>query len=275
MLKQRVITASALGLPALALIAWGPAWAVLILVAATLGLAAWEWGVLAGIRRPGWLIPWTGLAVAGLALPSLVGGLALELAGVVLGVALWTVAALALPFYRADTAPEWLWRPWLRASGLLMVIAAGVSILALHRIEPLLVVYLIVMIGLADTGAYFAGRRFGRTALAPEISPGKTREGLIGGMVLVFVFAVIVAVAADLDPMDALPFVLLSMVTGLVSVIGDLFESILKRRAGAKDSGSLLPGHGGILDRVDSHLAAAPVLAGGLYWLQLWPVPVP
>lgn len=273
MLKQRVITASALGLPALALIAWGPAWAVLILVAATLGLAAWEWGVLAGLRGAAMLVPWTVLAVAGIALPTLAGSEHLELTGVILGVALWAAAAFALPFYHADTASEAVWRPLLRASGLLMVVAAGVSILVLHRIEPLLVVYLIVLIGLADTGAYFAGRRFGRTALAPEISPGKTREGLMGGMGLVFVFAVIVAGAADLDPMDALPFVLLSMVTGLISVVGDLFESILKRRAGAKDSGSLLPGHGGILDRVDSHLAAAPVLAGGLYWLQLWPVP--
>lgn len=273
MLKQRVITASALGLPALALIAWGPAWAVLILVAATLGLAAWEWATLAQLPGTGTRVAWTAAVVAGIALAAPLGGAGAELALVALGVVVWGAAALSLPFYHPDTARDAVWRPLLQIAGLLMIIPAGAAILALHRIEPLLVVYLIVMIGLADTGAYFAGRRFGRTTLAPEISPGKTREGLMGGMAMVFVFAVLVAVATDLDPMDALPFVLLSLVVGLISVVGDLFESILKRRTGAKDSGSLLPGHGGILDRVDSHLAAAPVLAGGLYWLQLWPTP--
>jgi phosphatidate cytidylyltransferase len=132
-------------------------------------------------------------------------------------------------------------------------------------------VYLIVLVALADTGAYFVGRYLGRRALAPNISPGKTREGLLGGVATVLLYATLVAGVWGLAALDGVAFVLLSIVVALVSVTGDLFESILKRRAGAKDSGSLLPGHGGILDRFDSLVAAAPVFLAGLLWLALIP----
>ena len=123
----------------------------------------------------------------------------------------------------------------------------------------------------ADSGAYFAGRRFGGRwfggrKLAPRISPNKTLEGLLGGVLLAAIVAAAGALLLDV-PASRLPEVLgVVLLTVLFSVAGDLFESLLKRHAGVKDSGTLIPGHGGILDRVDSLLAALPVFAVGKAW---------
>ena len=121
---------------------------------------------------------------------------------------------------------------------------------------------LLVVVWSADTFAYLAGRRFGKRKLAPSISPGKTIEGLAGGLVGAGLVALLAAIyALDLSPAQTLIWLLASLVAALFSVVGDLFESRLKRRAGVKDSGGLLPGHGGVLDRIDGLLAAAPVFA--------------
>ncbi|WP_038050970.1 phosphatidate cytidylyltransferase [Thioalkalivibrio sp. ALJ1] len=274
MLKQRILTASVLGLPALALVAWGPNWAVLLLVSLILGLATWEWAGLAGLRGASA----RGLLVAGVVIPVLalgaspIGALHYLILGLVL--LWWLVVLLILPFYREREVDEKAHRGHLFAlAAIVALVPAGMSLVWLHALVPLLVVYLVVLVGLADTGAYFAGKTFGRNPLAPHISPGKTREGLFGGLVTVLMFAIVGAAIWGLEPMDALVFLLLSVLIGLVSVVGDLFESILKREAGEKDSGSLLPGHGGILDRFDSMVAAAPVFLAGLLWLALIPAP--
>lgn len=272
MLRQRILTASALGLPALALVAWGPNWAVLLLVVLVLGLATWEWGGLAGLVGHG----------ARAALVAAVGAPVLALGSappgalhyLILGLVLlwWLVILLVLPFYREhEEDAGGRHGPLFAVAAILTLVPAGMGLVWLHALAPLLVVYLVVLVGLADTGAYFAGKAFGRNPLAPHISPGKTREGLFGGLLTVLAFATVVAIGWGLAPMDALVFLLLSVLIGLVSVVGDLFESILKREAGAKDSGSLLPGHGGILDRFDSMVAAAPVFLAGLLWLALIP----
>ena len=121
---------------------------------------------------------------------------------------------------------------------------------------------LLVVVWSADTFAYLAGRRFGKRKLAPSISPGKTIEGLAGGLVGAGLLALLAAIyALDLSTAQTLMWLLASLVAALFSVVGDLFESRLKRRAGVKDSGGLLPGHGGVLDRIDGLLAAAPVFA--------------
>lgn len=271
MLRQRILTAALLGLPALALIAWGPNTAVLGLVAAGLGVGAWEWSGLAGLSN--WLP--RGILVAAVVGPVLALGLMLTTAmhHLVLGVALlwWLGVLLMLPFYREGARQQGSWSAAFVAAGILTLVPAGIALVWLHRVAPLLVVYLIVLVALADTGAYFVGRYLGRRALAPNISPGKTREGLLGGVATVLLYSTLVAGVWGPAALDGVAFVLLSMVVALVSVTGDLFESILKRRAGAKDSGSLLPGHGGILDRFDSLVAAAPVFLAGLLWLALIP----
>jgi phosphatidate cytidylyltransferase len=123
--------------------------------------------------------------------------------------------------------------------------------------------YGLMLVWVADSGAYFSGKRFGRNKLAPAISPGKTREGLYGAVAAVCVYSVIAAYYFGLDIKDATYLLLLAVVLTLVSVAGDLYESVLKRERGVKDSGAILPGHGGVLDRIDSVLAAMPVFMVG------------
>ena len=121
---------------------------------------------------------------------------------------------------------------------------------------PDLLMYLLLLIWTADSGAYFAGRDFGRHKLAPVISPGKSIEGVVGGLLFCTLLAYFAAGYFLIE--DRVAFILLSLVVTFISVYGDLFESLMKRRANVKDSGNILPGHGGVLDRIDSLIAAGP-----------------
>ena len=137
----------------------------------------------------------------------------------------------------------------------------------LHSVHYGYVFYIIALVAVADIGAYFSGKRFGKTKLAPNLSPGKTREGVYGALVLALLWAILGAAIGGHGGFDGLLFVVFSMLAAVMSVLGDLFESLIKREAGAKDSGTLLPGHGGVLDRIDGLLAALPVFALGLLWI--------
>ena len=123
----------------------------------------------------------------------------------------------------------------------------------------------------ADTGAYFAGRAFGKRKLAPNVSPGKTIEGLLGGLALTLVIALLVATQTDaLKNLGLGWFLLVSLVAVVGSVFGDLAESMFKRHRGIKDSSQVLPGHGGVLDRIDSITAAVPLFAAGMLVLGVF-----
>ena len=126
------------------------------------------------------------------------------------------------------------------------------------------VLFILTLTFAADTGAYFAGRAYGRVKLAPQVSPGKTWEGVVGGMVLATAVGYAGSRWFDLAPARFVP---LCLAAAAFSVVGDLTESMFKRAAGLKDSGRLFPGHGGVLDRVDGVLAATPVMCLGLLWL--------
>jgi phosphatidate cytidylyltransferase len=130
---------------------------------------------------------------------------------------------------------------------------------------PEMTMYLLLLIWTADVSAYFVGKKYGKNKLAPEISPGKTVEGFYGAMLAGTVCAVILSLIYKFPFMIASDFVLLSALTVLTSIYGDLFFSVIKRQRGVKDSGSLLPGHGGILDRIDSLVAATPIFYAGVY----------
>jgi phosphatidate cytidylyltransferase len=129
---------------------------------------------------------------------------------------------------------------------------------------PLLVLFLMMLVWTADSLAFFVGRRFGRTKLAPAVSPGKTRAGVYGALGGAAAWGLLLGLSLGLGPLETLLAALLCGLTVSVSVVGDLYESLLKRRRGVKDSSHLLPGHGGMLDRVDSLTAAAPVFVLGL-----------
>jgi phosphatidate cytidylyltransferase len=145
---------------------------------------------------------------------------------------------------------------WLGAAGFAVLVPAGLAMLALGPLEVLLV---LVLVWIADTAAYFAGRAWGRRKLAPAISPGKTWEGAAGGLIGALAYAIIGGFW--IQEIAWTPFLAAAALLAMVSIVGDLFESAAKRQAGVKDSGSLLPGHGGILDRIDSATAALPLAA--------------
>jgi phosphatidate cytidylyltransferase len=153
--------------------------------------------------------------------------------------------------------------------GFLLLVPSWAALTSLHGVAesgPKLVVFLLVLIWVADSGAYFSGLRWGRAKLAPAISPGKTREGLYGALAGAVVCGVLLAWLLGTEK-SLLLAVILSVVTVLFSVVGDLLESVFKRKAGVKDSGNLLPGHGGVLDRIDSLTAASPIFLVGLQQL--------
>ncbi len=130
-----------------------------------------------------------------------------------------------------------------------------------------ILMYLLTLVWVADIGAYFSGKSFGKNKLAPGISPGKTWEGVLGGLILNAFWITLVYYLSEGWGLPYLPFLMLGLVTAAFSVVGDLYESILKREAGLKDSGRILPGHGGVLDRIDSVIAATPVYLSGLFIL--------
>ena len=123
------------------------------------------------------------------------------------------------------------------------------------------ILYIFLVVWVADIGAYFAGRAFGKAKLAPRVSPGKSWAGVWGGLAAVALLAIVASLLANAGVAEAMLLVVASLVTGFVSVLGDLLESMLKRFRGIKDSSQLLPGHGGIMDRIDSLTAAIPVFA--------------
>jgi phosphatidate cytidylyltransferase len=236
-----------------------PLWTSLLIVASIL-IAAWEWS---GFLRLTKVLP--RLLYVLLTALLLGGGLGLALqparlqAVLVIAALWWLVALLWIAL-----APHRVSRYTAAMAGWLTLVPAGVALLAMHAdathgLRWLL--YTFCLVWAADTGAYFAGRKFGRRKLAPQVSPGKSWEGAIGGLLLV---AVLAASAAGSLGQAPLRLVLLSLVVAAFSIVGDLSESLFKRYAGLKDSGRLIPGHGGLMDRIDSITAAAPLLLLGL-----------
>ena len=135
--------------------------------------------------------------------------------------------------------------------------------------EPAMTMYLFLLIWAADVAAYFAGKKFGITKLAIEISPGKTIEGMYGALAAAAAMGLCFTLYFNFSALTSIDFILLSLITVMVSIYGDLFFSAAKRIRGVKDSGSILPGHGGILDRLDSFIAAIPIFYAGV-WLIRW-----
>ncbi|SPL69010.1 phosphatidate cytidylyltransferase [Acinetobacter stercoris] len=205
-------------------------------------------------------------------LTAVFSGLALYFSD--LALLLWSASILTWLFsiYWVKNFPEYdgWYNPSLNVIGLVLISAAVTAIFEVWKTSPWWLMYLFLLVWGADSGAYFIGRKFGKRKLAPDVSPNKSVEGLIGGIVTVIVVIITVQfVYLNLSFAQNILFLILSILTAFSSVLGDLFESMIKRRAGVKDSGRVLPGHGGVLDRIDSLLAAAPVFAAAMYILKL------
>jgi phosphatidate cytidylyltransferase len=243
-----------------------------ILVTLVIGAAAWEWARLCRFSA-------SRAALYAIAIGAAFAGLVTAVwpidAGGFPEIAIFGAAAI----FWIGVAPVWLGkgleRPEARLgsavlplTGIVVLIPAGLGMLAVPGVQLLAI---LALIWIADTAAYGAGRAFGRRKLAPHISPGKTWEGVAGGMLACGVYAALLAAySAQLTALTGgtrwLPYIGAALLLGALSVLGDLFESALKRRAGVKDSGSLLPGHGGVLDRIDSTTSTLPVAVLLLYW---------
>lgn len=268
LLKQRVITGllllfilggSALLLPA------GP---FNVLAAAIFLLASWEWANLCGFTE----LPAKLAYLALFALLLVLLGLYCGAFGVwdavrtrqMLGAACvwWAVALLWIQSYPAS-AQLWGSQPVRALMGVLVLAPAWLGVAYLRGIGYGigLILYLAAVVAAADIGAYFAGRAFGKRKLAARVSPGKSWAGLVGGLVSALLLATVVGSFQPWAAMSMLTLAAISVLTALASVLGDLLESMLKRHRGVKDSGTALPGHGGVLDRLDSLTAAAPIFA--------------
>ena len=251
MFVTRLLTAAALIAAFLGALFWLDRLALSLVVALIVALGAFEWARLCGIDL---LWSWTYAAVCAGIYYDLTQFPRLAAWVCAFAIAFWVVVA---PYLLHRGFP----RSWLRLCiGLAVLIPAGIAMTA---VPPRWVLMVLVLVWIADTGAYLAGRAFGKRRLAPKISPGKTWEGVMGGAVGTLIYAMICAMfSPDLggrvEGVIWVPFLAAALALFALSVIGDLLESALKRQAGVKDSGRLLPGHGGVLDRIDSATAALP-----------------
>lgn len=263
MLKQRIATAIILLIIVLsALLAKNPIfWSLLVNVAIVVSF--WEWLRFCEVTKPISLVVAYALFIAVLYITQS-GMLSLPIAVMAVCV-LW----LVLFVFTATGKLQIVHRPRLKVViGIAIISIAGLIVIRLQQLEHgmLWILCLFVCVWAADIGAYFVGKRFGKTKLAPVISPGKTVEGLAGGIALAML--IYTPIMFYYLPANHAALLLLTvLVTVLVSVMGDLFESTMKRHVGLKDSSQILPGHGGVLDRIDSLLPAAPFFAAGLILL--------
>jgi phosphatidate cytidylyltransferase len=267
MLRTRVVTAVVLLAVFLVALFLFPPWGWAAFALTVLAVAAHEWGALA--RLPG------GARLAYAAAIAAGAGAILYASGIGAGgiahpLAVWVYAA-SVAFW-AFGAPAWLRTlpPHPSAAlvlvlGSLVLIPTGVALVALRNAGPWILLMFMAVVWIADIAAYFAGRAFGRRKLAPRVSPGKTWEGVIGAFAATTLYALALRALApvELSPVLLAGAVLVAFVWLLTaaSVVGDLLESALKRQAGLKDSGTLLPGHGGVLDRIDALTSVLPLAA--------------
>lgn len=265
MLRTRVITALILAPIAIGGIFFLPPLGFAFFTGAIITIAAWEWANLAGMTSQALRAGYA--ALVALVLAALIHADAVP----VLWLALiwWAICFMLVRSYPSGTR-YWQATPVRALLGFFVLVPAWVGLNHIRLGEVvfgivdnslLLILYVFLIVWVADIGAYFTGRAFGKAKLAPRVSPGKSWEGVWGGLAATGLLALIVSWLGEADAVQAIFLVIVSLFTGLISVLGDLLESMFKRFRGIKDSSQLLPGHGGILDRVDSLTAAIPVFA--------------
>lgn len=259
MLKQRLITAAIL----IPLVVWAVFASSLTtfttLIVAVALLAAWEWHQMIGIQSPRMRVM---LAVDLIIVTQLNPYFIISI-----GILIWLIALVVILGFSNKSLAERLSlvfknKVFGAISSILILtvfVVSSITLKAFSEVGAFLFFFVMVTVWLADTGGYFAGKRYGKHALAPAVSPNKTWEGVAGGVLFASIWAIGFYWVKTPTTITLFEWLLLAVVTVAVSIVGDLFESLYKRAFSVKDSGSLLPGHGGILDRIDSLIAAVPV----------------
>ena len=259
MLKQRVLTAVvALGTLLIVLFVLPPVMKQAVIIVLIL-IGAWEWSGLLKLESMLMRLAYVILIAAFLTIASF---------GVVDNITIDIVLKFALVWWLM--VPIWMFMfptpipilvGWI--CGMFVLIPTYFAIISL---QPDMLLSVLIIVWMTDTGAYFTGKHLGKVKLAPRISPKKTWEGVFGGLLVVAVMVLLTASWLQIDIAALLPFCL---AVAIISIIGDLTVSMFKRNAGVKDSGQLFPGHGGLLDRIDSVAAAAPLFVLGINWIGL------
>lgn len=270
MLKARILTAVILFAAFLSALFFLPPVGWVVFSTTVAALAAWEWGALMGLRSNARLF----LGAAFALMCALLGALQPAALGMADGfvLAAWQLGRwLYVPaaFFWLLVVPMWMKRRWVLQksvlgvlTGIVLIMPTWLALVQLRQLGEFTLISIMAIVWLADIAAYFFGRRFGRHKLAPSISPGKTWEGALGGglVVVAYGFSFSSKLPEQLSTNALFLFLVLLLLTA-ISIIGDLFESLLKRQAGLKDSSNLLPGHGGVLDRIDSLTSTLPLVA--------------
>ncbi|HIG41626.1 MAG: phosphatidate cytidylyltransferase [bacterium] len=260
MLKQRIVTALILIPIAIGGVFFLPTQAFTVFIGAVLTIAAWEWANFAGFEGSNRYLYALFIALL-MGASSFVSAELLLIPGVI-----WWLVAFVLVVNYPQMSNWWSSKAAISLMGVFCLVPGHVAMVTLKQTtdSSFLILLLFFLIWGADIGAYFSGKAFGSKKLAPKVSPGKSWEGFCGGLL----FATLIAVAMlmwlgrpDLQSIGGVIFLVGCVVIIMVSVLGDLVESMLKRNRGIKDSSGLLPGHGGVLDRLDSLLSAGPVFA--------------
>ena len=270
MLKLRILTAAVL-IPVFVLaVLYLNTVSFALLMATVIALAAWEWAGIAGfagsLKRASYTLMVVILLIFSYTLRS--GSFPILLISIALF--WWGMAIYLVLRYQSHQKLDFD-TPAKALIGLVVLLPAWMSLLILHAFEPdgvLLVLFLLVLIWGADIAAYFAGRRWGKHKLCSRVSPGKSWEGVFGALAASVALALIYALLVQLQGVELLIFITICIITVLASILGDLLESLMKRISNLKDSGSILPGHGGVLDRIDSLTAALPVFLCSLWFWE-------
>lgn len=265
MLWQRILTAVPLAIAAIWFILSQSSDALFYVLLLVIAIAGWEWAQLAGINQLFARIAYALLLpvvvyFSAVLLDAGYQSLFKSMLGIVFGY--WLYIIYRLFTSRPASASE-QFSAVKSVTGFLILLPPVLALVYLHRLPQgsYWLLYSMIIVWIADSGAYFSGRKFGKNKLAPLISPGKTMEGLYGAVIATTIYTFLAALFFELELMQTVLLLLLGFFATLISVAGDLYISLLKRERGVKDSGSILPGHGGVLDRVDSILSSAPFFA--------------
>lgn len=256
-MKQRIITALIALLALVVVLFVLPSPAAQAVIVTVMLAGAWEWSSFLGMSSIAGRLSYVTLIGVLVAAATFAPGVD---AALILKVSLlfWLGALIWIFFFPTPipAAVGWL-------GGVVVLIPLYIALVTLYVVSPLILLFALIIVWVADSGAFFAGKTLGRVKLAPKISPGKTWEGVIGGLVAVVLLSLACSPWFGVGLAVLIPFCL---AVACISIVGDLTVSMFKRTAGMKDSGSIFPGHGGVLDRIDSVSAAAPLFALGVMW---------